>query len=124
MHTNKSKLSSLALGLCVLVGATACDDDSTVAPESGAEAGRVSRAGSGGNGNTGGKADAGSPDAGEAEAGSGGSRGRESSDDACFDGVPEETKQFLNRCTDSECEPFDNAKRLPLLEDGELPALP
>jgi hypothetical protein len=126
MPTNKLKLTSLALGLCVLWGATACDDESTDSPDSGAEGGRVSRAGSGGKGGAGGKGgesgDAGSED----EAGSGGSGGKggSGSTNECFDGEPEEVEQFLNRCTDSECEAFDNAERLPLLEDGELPPLP
>jgi hypothetical protein len=31
----------------------------------------------------------------------------------------------LNRCTNSDCEPFDNAARLPHLNnDGTLPPLP
>jgi hypothetical protein len=46
--------------------------------------------------------------------------------DGCFncpkDGEPE---QWLNRCVDSDCVPFDNAARLPLLKpDGSVPALP
>jgi hypothetical protein len=126
MPTNKLKLTSLALGLCVLLGATACDDESTDSPDSGAEGGRVSRAGSGGKGGAGGKGgesgDAGS----EVEAGSGGDGGKggSGSSDECFDGEPEKAEQFLNRCTDSECEAFDNAERLPLLKDGKLPPLP
>jgi len=46
--------------------------------------------------------------------------------DGCFN-CPKngEVEQWLNRCVDSDCEPFDNAERLPLLEaDGSLPALP
>jgi|GEM_PF-6357704 hypothetical protein len=127
MATNKLKLASWALGLCVLLGATACDDESTDSPDSGAEGGRVSRAGSGGKGGAGGKGgesgDAGSKDEG-GSGGKGGAGGSGSGDDECFDGEPEEVEQFLNRCTDSECEAFDNAERLPLLEDGKLPPLP
>lgn len=46
--------------------------------------------------------------------------------DGCFN-CPENKKtvQWLNRCSDSDCEPFDNKARLPLLnEDGSLPDLP
>jgi len=45
--------------------------------------------------------------------------------DGCFN-CPENgvIEQWLNRCVDSDCEPFDN-KRLPLLKaDGSLPPLP
>jgi hypothetical protein len=46
--------------------------------------------------------------------------------DGCFNcPVDGEVEQWLNRCVDSDCEPFDNAARLPLLEsDGSLPDLP
>jgi hypothetical protein len=131
MRTNNLKLTSLALGLYALLGAAACsDDDSSDALDSGAEGGRVSRAGSGGKGGQGGKGGEGTSDAGGSEAGKGGVGGQGGKggsgdgDDECFDGEPEETEQFLNRCTDSECQPFDNAERLPLLKDGKLPALP
>lgn len=46
-------------------------------------------------------------------------------EDGCFN-CPEngQTEQFLNRCLDTDCEPFDN-DRLPQLEaDGSLPDLP
>jgi hypothetical protein len=46
-------------------------------------------------------------------------------EDGCFN-CPKngQTEQWLNRCVDSECEPFDNG-RLPLLKaDGTLPPLP
>lgn len=46
-------------------------------------------------------------------------------EDGCFN-CPEngETVQFLNRCLETDCEPFDN-DRLPQLEDdGSLPDLP
>jgi hypothetical protein len=48
-------------------------------------------------------------------------------EDGCFN-CPEngEVEQWLNRCVDSECEPFDNSQaRLPLINaNGSLPALP
>jgi hypothetical protein len=136
MRTPKIKLTSLAL-VCALFGAAACDDstDSTGDDNTG---GTVSRAGSGGKGGKGGAggeggkdaADAGEKDASSEEGGKGGSSSDAGSDsgsgdDSCFKGEPKETVQFLNQCTDSECEPFDNAERLPLLEaDGKLPPLP
>ena len=50
----------------------------------------------------------------------------ERGEDDCFN-CPKngEVEQWLNRCVESECVPFDNAARLPLLEaDGTLPDLP
>lgn len=44
---------------------------------------------------------------------------------ACFSCKPETTRDFENACTDVECAPFDNQKRLTKLPaDGVLPALP
>jgi hypothetical protein len=48
-------------------------------------------------------------------------------DDGCFNCPANgEVEQWLNRCVDSDCEPFDNSQaRLPLLKsDGTLPPLP
>jgi hypothetical protein len=47
-------------------------------------------------------------------------------EDGCFNCPQDgELGQWLNRCSDSDCEPFDNQARLPLLEaDGSVPALP
>ncbi|HYP88760.1 MAG TPA: hypothetical protein VEQ59_11415 [Polyangiaceae bacterium] len=48
-------------------------------------------------------------------------------DDGCFNCPANgEVEQWLNRCVDSDCEPFDNSPaRLPLLKsDGALPPLP
>jgi hypothetical protein len=42
--------------------------------------------------------------------------------DGCFL-CPDETLEFLNQCTDSACQPFDNVARLPLYADP-LPPLP
>lgn len=125
MRTNQLKLTSLAFGLCALLGAVGCDDDASEPSDNGSEGGRVSRAGSGGRGGAGGAGGEGPADAGEAQAGGGsGGQGGSAGDGECFDGEPEDTEQFLNRCTDSECEPFDNAERLPLLDNGKLPPLP
>jgi len=41
----------------------------------------------------------------------------------CWSCPPTEQTHFLNRCTTSDCAPFDNAARLPLLADP-LPPLP
>lgn len=45
-------------------------------------------------------------------------------DDGCYACPPETPLQVLNACSDSDCSPFDNVKRLPLLEGGQLPPLP
>lgn len=44
---------------------------------------------------------------------------------ACFSCKPETTRDFENACTNVECAPFDNTKRLTkLTADGGLPPLP
>lgn len=43
--------------------------------------------------------------------------------DDCWSCAPREQSHFLNHCTTSDCAPFDNAARLPLLSDP-LPPLP
>jgi hypothetical protein len=44
---------------------------------------------------------------------------------ACFSCKPEATRDFENACTNAECAPFDNKKRLTKLPaDGMLPPLP
>ena len=44
---------------------------------------------------------------------------------ACFPCTPSTTTQFLNRCTTSDCQPFDNAARLgENWKDGKLIPLP
>jgi hypothetical protein len=43
----------------------------------------------------------------------------------CFGCPPTKTVEFHNACTDSTCQPFDNATRLTkLTADGGLPPLP
>lgn len=44
-------------------------------------------------------------------------------ENGCWSCAPQEQTHFLNRCTSSDCAPFDNAARLPLYADP-LPALP
>jgi hypothetical protein len=44
---------------------------------------------------------------------------------ACFSCKPSKTLEFENACTNAECAPFDDKKRLTkLTEDGGLPPLP
>jgi len=44
---------------------------------------------------------------------------------ACFACEPAAPDEFLNACTDGQCTPFDNAKRLPLFKAGQaLPPVP
>jgi hypothetical protein len=44
---------------------------------------------------------------------------------ACFACEPVALDEFLNACTDGQCTPFDNVKRLPLYKAGQaLPPVP
>jgi hypothetical protein len=83
----------------------------------GGQTGGVQAGGSGGSGGSGGETtDAGlSPDAFDPAQCVG--------DNGCWSCAPQEQTHFLNRCTSSDCAPFDNAARLPLFADP-LPALP
>ena len=42
----------------------------------------------------------------------------------CYSCPPKTGNQFLNACTNSQCSPFDNVARLPLYNNGNLPAIP
>lgn len=42
----------------------------------------------------------------------------------CYACEPASPAQLLNACSDATCQPFDNATRLPLLVDGQIPPLP
>jgi len=39
----------------------------------------------------------------------------------CYPKEPTETTQFINRCTDAECVPYDNCARLGLCGGAKLP---
>lgn len=46
-------------------------------------------------------------------------------DEGCFKCEPTALLEFLNRCTDGQCVPFDNVARVPLYEPGKpLPPVP
>jgi hypothetical protein len=119
------------LGLTVLLLAAACGDDAEATPpDASAEAGKGGkggkggsggRAGSGGTGGSVGEAD----DAGQSPADAGKDSGTScEGDKGCYSCEAKEPAQFLNHCTDSQCEAFDNEKRLPLYNHGDLPQLP
>jgi hypothetical protein len=132
---------SLAL---VAVACSEDGDDNPKPPDVGA-AGSKTSAGSAGrapatagsSGNTGGAPEAGggstTTDAGEPPVVAGGGQGGspavecalpELGEDGCFN-CPNQQLEYLNRCSDGDCLPFDNAQRLPLLKaDGSLPDLP
>jgi hypothetical protein len=42
----------------------------------------------------------------------------------CYSCAPKTGNQFLDACTTSQCSPFDNVARLPLYNNGNLPAIP
>ena len=46
----------------------------------------------------------------------------ETGEDGCFN-CPETDLQYLNRCTEGDCVPFDNARLTKLNQDGSLPPL-
>jgi hypothetical protein len=58
--------------------------------------------------------------------GTGGSGGAQSCDgpNGCYSCPPKTGAQFLNACTTTQCSPFDNVKRLPLYNNGNLPPIP
>lgn len=90
--------------------------------------GNAGTGGTGAGGTTGGTGGA-SSGTGGAASGSGGTGGVAPGcldPSGCFSAscTPQSTEQFLNRCTDSTCAPFDNAARLPLFNGGNLPSLP
>jgi hypothetical protein len=73
--------------------------------QGGAGPGGGGHGGSGGTGGTGGQVDCNGPN-------------------NCYKCPPVAELQFLNQCTASQCSPFDNAARLPLYNNGNLPPLP
>lgn len=98
---NGRRLASLIIGLSLCLGGVACGDDDEVEPGDETVAGKSAGGGAGKAGS------AGSDDA-----------------DACI-AKPTRSADFARRCTDSQCEPFDNEERLPLYEKGEpLPEVP
>jgi hypothetical protein len=150
-QTSLRVLVTLAFG--ALVVAQGCGDDAndnpkpnpTVPIDQGGKGGKGNNEGGTGNtGNTGNASNGGSPEGGTGNTGNTGNAGPVGGEgggtgipplecgdlpatgaDGCFN-CPEEPNEFLNRCVDgADCEPFDNAARLPLLEaDGSLPPLP
>jgi hypothetical protein len=143
--------TALAASLTLLLGLQACGDDSDDNPtppdvvttggtkaQGGANstAGKGGKSGTGGTGN--GEGGGGNEPSGGTQPVAGGGQGGEGpepepectlpelGEDGCFN-CPRnrEAEQWLNRCVESDCEPFDNKARLPLLnEDGSLPELP
>lgn len=101
-------------------------------------AGKGSKAGTGGKGGTGGTggkgaAGKGSPDAGKVDSGGpndedSGATGGGCTDakKGCYTCEPKAAEDFLNHCTDSQCQAFDNVKRLPasFAPGKDLPPIP
>lgn len=110
----------IELVLCVALGllAFACDDAATVVgpPPAAGGSGSVAAAGTGNAAGTSNAAGSGGTDS-----GAGGSAGGQA---ACVED-PTEPADYLVRCTNSTCRPFDNAQRLGLFVAGEpLPEVP
>lgn len=153
MNTNRSFGYALVSGIVLLAALQGCGDDDNgndkppVVNPSAGSSGKGSTGGSGsddggdgptptaGKNSTGGTAGKGSvdPTAGNDAGGQGGDGPvqptcplPELGEDGCFN-CPKngDVAQWFNRCVDSDCEPFDNEARLPLLKaDGSLPELP
>jgi hypothetical protein len=150
MALRMKKWTWLSLGMTALLWSVACGSDkSEAAPPdiagragkggseakagtgastsdkagSGGKAGGSDHAGSGNSVNAGHGAGAGGA---AGEAGAAGKDAAASCDgkDGCYSCEPKEQTQYLNQCSDSQCEGFDNEKRLPLYNHGDLPALP
>jgi hypothetical protein len=149
MKTKRSWSWALVGAVTVLAALQGCGDDdsgndkppTTVKPTGGSggtgnEAGSDARGGApdgggkkstGGTGNTGNIAGTG----GEAVGGSGGAPPEPACDlpelgeDGCYNcPVKGRFEQWVNRCLDSDCVPFDNTRVTQIEDDGALPALP
>lgn len=153
MTTKRSWSWALLGGLTVLAALQGCGDDdngndkppTTVNPKGGSSGtgneagsdnggspdtgGTRNNGGSGGTGNTGNTAGTGDePVAGN---GTGGAPPEPACDlpelgeDGCFNcPVKGEQEQWLNRCLDTDCVPFNNERVTQIKEDGTLPPLP
>lgn len=111
-----------------IAGATlfaACSSDDNEAP-SGPSTFDPPGAGSGGAGGASGSAGTGGQAGAGGNGGTGGVAPNCVGTDGCFSAscTPQTTADFLNRCTDASCAPFDNVARLPLFNGGSLPPLP
>ena len=146
-HSLGRALISAAVILAVVQG---CGDDSNDNPKppdittGGSAAGKTNDAGDGGKAGSSTSGKSGNSDGGTATEGGtgttvgGGNEGGSSEPPLPACDLPElgandcfncpkdgDLTQWLNRCVDGECEPFDNKARVPLLkDDGSLPDLP
>src|SRR5690349_7017536 len=91
--------------------------DTTFTTSSGTTTSATGTGGAGGGGGSTGSSSA---------TGTGGAGGAPSCDgpNGCYSCAPKTGTQLLNACTTSQCSPFDNAARLPLYNNGNLPPLP
>jgi hypothetical protein len=148
---NKQSLGQVLLSAVLVLAVTqGCgkDDDNPTPPDvnaggSNSTGGSTTKAGSSGKAGGGTAGETGTPDGGGPEGGTaatvgGGNEGGsnepplptcdlpERGANDCFNCPQDgELSQWLNRCVDGECEPFDNKTRVPLLKaDGSLPDLP
>jgi hypothetical protein len=132
-----TRRAALFAGVILTIGAAiaACSSDSNPAPpnnfttSSGASSTASSSAsGTGGSDSTSTTTTTGTTSAtGTGGAGGGGTGGAPPNCDGpngCYSCPPKTGDQFLNACTGSQCSPFDNVARLPLYNNGNLPAIP
>lgn len=107
-------------GLCSL----GCNDSDEVRVFDGEQQGGPTLPGAGGSagGGNDGSAGSGTATAGAGGSGNGGSAGGQAVT-ACVE-EPSAPEDFLNRCTDSTCRPFDNELRLGLAPGESLPEVP
>lgn len=118
--------AALALGITALA-APACDSDGNPTPpttsSSGSGGSTTTSSGTGGTATT---SSSGTGGAGTGGANTGGGGGAPNCDgpNGCYSCPPTKNEQFLNACTSAQCSPFDNAARLPLYNNGNLPPVP
>ncbi|MFT3773685.1 MAG: hypothetical protein QM820_50570 [Minicystis sp.] len=108
------------------------NDNPTPTTSSSSSASSTSSSGAGGTGGSGETTSSstgtgGSGTGGSGTGGTGGTGGAAPNCDGpngCYACAPKKNEEFLNACTTAQCSPFDNAARLPLYNNGNLPPVP
>lgn len=146
-YNGKIRSILLAASVTALAFAAGCSDDDNPSPGSNVIGGTKGNAGSGNKAGSSGKAGSSNDTGGDAPSTAGTGTGNEGSsapvagggeggggnpipecelpetgEDGCFN-CPKSDLQYLNRCSDGDCVPFDNSRLTKLNPDGSLPDL-